>query len=170
MKKKIVGSNSVSRALTTTTAHFPRWCHQLLETGDDLHMSAYHSRGSQVFLQMHCYWRAQWFILLTGSEGFLWVVRFRETVLVLGWVCSWEVSVEDAVTSWSASFTGESTAHVILSGVAGVRVDVCRVSSVFAFLDIAGAITVDNSWERETALSETWQLTLSEHRRLRIII
>lgn len=72
--------------------------------------------------------------------------------MVLGRVGSWKVGVENAVASRSASFTGRSTAHVIVSGVAGV--DVFRVSSVFTRLGVAGAITVNNGWEKEKALSE----------------
>lgn len=92
------------------------------------------------------YWKAQWFILLTGSVGFVWVAGHVGTVLVWGRVRSWKVSVEDVI-SHSASVTGESAVHVLLSSVGGV--DVIRVSSVFTLLGVAGTVPVNNTWERE---------------------
>lgn len=56
------------------------------------------------------------------------------------------------VASRSAPLAGGATAHVIVSGGAGV--DVFRVRSVFPRLAVAGAIAVDNGWGKEKALSE----------------
>lgn len=58
--------------------------------------------------------------------------------------------MEDVVACRSAPFTGGSTAHIIVSGVAGV--DVFRVGSVFTLLAVAGAITVNDGWEKEETL------------------
>lgn len=59
--------------------------------------------------------------------------------------------MEDGVICWSVFFTGGPAAEIIISRVG---VDVIRVSSVFTSLGVAGAIAVNNSWEREKALSE----------------
>lgn len=60
--------------------------------------------------------------------------------------------MKDVTSRSAAPFTGGSAAHVIVSRVAGV--DVFRIRSVFSFLDIASAIGVNNSWEREKVLTE----------------
>lgn len=79
------------------------------------------------------------------------MVGHRGMVSALGRVFSWKLGVEDGVTCWSVSFTGGPTAEIIISSVG---VDVVRVGSVFAFLGVAGPVTVNDSWEREKALSE----------------
>ena len=80
------------------------------------------------------------------------MVGHTGTVLVLGRVDSRQVGVEDVVASRSAPLTGGSTAHVVVSGDAGV--DVFRVRSVFTCLAVAGAIAVNNGWGEESTLSE----------------
>jgi hypothetical protein len=80
---------------------------------------------------------------LTGSCGTL-----VHAVLVWVWVCSWKAGGED-VSIQSAPLTGGSTACIFIHKKGGV--DVFLVCSVFPFLAVAGAITVDNSWgERST--------------------
>lgn len=102
-----------------------------------------------VFVQKNRNWKAQWFILLTGSGGFLWDAGH---VFFSGRVCSCKVGAEDVIY-WRAFFTEVATVRFILSrvGVVGVVawVDICWVSSVFSFLDISAAITVNNTWEKE---------------------
>lgn len=155
-KKRKVGSSSQCRrctgALTTTAARLPRWCHHLLETEAINRWVGIAQEEQRRFLQTNRYRKAQWFILLTGSWGSLWVAGDPGTILVRGRVHSWKMGVEDVVAPWSASLTGGSTAHVLLGSGAGV--DVIGVSSVFPFLGVPGAITVNNSWETEKALSE----------------
>ena len=88
------------------------------------------------------------------------MVRHAYTVLVLGRVHSWQVGVED-VASRRAPITGGATAHIIVSGAAGV--DVFRVRSVFPCLAVPGAITVDDGWGEREGTFRTWQLTFSEY-------
>lgn len=101
-----------------------------------------------MFLQKNRDWKAQWFILLTGSGGFLWDAGHPGTVFSLGRVCSCKVGVEDVIY-WRAFFTGVATKFILSRVGVVARVDICWVSSVFSFLDISAAITVNNTWEKE---------------------
>lgn len=160
----VSGSSQWYSTPRTAGGHLPRSCHHLLET-DAIHTSSRPSDRPETSLGTNCYWKAQWLILLTGIRGILWLAGDPGAVLVWGRVHSWEVRVEDAVASWSASLTGGAAAHLIVRRAAGANdagVDVFWVSSVFAFLGITGAITVYNSWKTEEPLSEPdswWILT-----------
>ena len=162
----VSGSSQWYSTPTTAGGHLPKACHHLLET-DAIHTSSCPSDRPETSLWTNCYWKAQWLILLTGIRGILWLAGDPGAVLVWGRVHSWEVRVEDAVASWSASLTGGAAAHLIVRRAAGANdagVDVFWVSSVFAFLGITGAITVYNSW-KTGATVRTWQLMDSDYRK-----